>query len=493
VTPDDPSPLSPLPVELTHDEAPVSAQRPAWRKRAVVLGVIMALVGGAVALVLSRDGVPSPTKALAEVREFVSDEGTATWVSTSESTHAPKAGDLGYSSSSRSRATGELRLPDRAHRVVDAGDYAHELILNGNEQYVRSAGSRTELAKEQWMRWTSGDAAPPMGAIAAGAVLGNEGAFAVATAAGIMSTFACGAPLDLGLLFSKLASPERVAPNRIRATVKLAEVTPEPVRRDIERLRAELETAKADAAADGEGEDLESFDDAVPSLDGTLTVTIEYGPGGRLDLLVFDRAQELAVDRSTVHEEVRFADWGKPVTIESPDPAQVDRTPDIDEDGLAEVQKRYPVMAPTAPPAGWALHSVTVEGSHADSETCEAVELEYASADLAEAMAGPDAEDEPPVVFLATVAPDCEWLDHLLPDMSKARRVRVGRATARLVAETEDNYYSYISEGLTAVLELNGVTVVASSNLPEAQFLEVLKSLAPLDLSKQTIAPPYGG
>lgn len=472
------------PAVLDLSAEPSGGKQRSWQYPALVVAVVVTLLGGVLALVMSREGEPTPTEALAEVREFVKDARTATFVATSESTSAPKSGDVGHSSTSRSRATGQVQLPDRAHVVSDDGDYASEIIVVGNEHFMREADNVAALAGERWERWTFGEDDKADGGPSA--YLGGPGGLAVGTAAEFLSAFGPGASMDLDELFEKLKDPERLDDRRIRATAKLADLVPEEVKREIEELRAKIEAEAKEHGEDPESDD-EGFEAALPSLDGTLTATIEYGDDGRLDVLTFDFEQDMGDDRSIDREEIRFADWGKPFTIEPPAGDQVDRTPHIDEDLLAQAQSRFTVYAPSAPPAGWELQSLTVEEHDDEIETCESVDLGYTPADVD--PRDYDGEDEePPALALSSMASSCEWLADSLPDMEDARRVRIGPWTGRLIEITSEDFISPLLDGLTVVITIGGTTVMASSNLPEAQFLAVLRTLAPIDLAKQPVA-----
>lgn len=444
----------------------------------IAVAVAVLLVGGVLALALWPEGEPSPTAVLAEVREFVDDSRTATFEVLSESSTEPDAGDVGHSSTSRSRATGRLRLPDAAYAQIEDGDWVTELISIGNDQYTREAGDTHELQDTQWVKWSvpeAGDDGATDGAAPPGAALEH---MVVDTATSVLSSLSAGTVTELDVLLDRLKDPERLDGNRIRATATVADLVPDEMQRTVEEMQAQFET---ETAADDESVDL---DPQFPSFDARVTATIEYGPEGRLDVLELQLVDDTDDERSTHRDVIRFADWGKPVSIEPPSADRIDETPHVDEEKLAKVQQRYPVFAATAPPDGWKLLSLYVEDRDEESETCESVSVEYGREDDQDAAS----EEDPPAIEVVTVEPGCTWLNDNLPDMSTARQVRVGTFTARLIADAEDNYFTFLSEGLTAVLDIRGTTVVAASNLPEAQFLQVLRTLAPIDLARQPIA-----
>lgn len=455
-----------LVVELTDEQTPAPGRR-RWVVPSVAVGVAVVLIGALVGLLLSRDEKePTPTEVLAEVHEFVDEARTATFVSTAEHTFSPESGDgLGHSSTSRSRATGQFQLPDRAHVVVDEGDWAHEYVVNGKERYDRTAEGVAGLAAEKWVRWTVSDA-PPDTAVDFGGPAGSAASFLAMFGEDMA---------DFTELFDKLKNPERIAPNRVRASVPLADVVPDEVKQMIERFRQQIaEEGDEDGAM-------------LPSFDGTLTVTVDYGAEGRLDVLLLEVDQDEGDDRAVDKEEIRFADWGQAVTILVPGVDQIDATPHIEEELLAAAQQRFTVFAPT-PPAGWKLQSATVEEADAESESCESVDLQYGPGDVDVQSFDFEEGEEPPMLTVSSTEPSCQWADDYVPELESPRRVRVGGVTAQVGALAEDEYYGFFSEGSAAVLTLQGTPVVVATNLSEAELVAALRSLAPLDLSKQPIA-----
>ena len=488
-------------VDLAGGDGDVELPARRWRYRALVIGLVLVLLGGVGALLLTPDGEPTPDEVLSEIRGFVREQRTATFTGVSENTYGPgtDSAGVGHSSTSRSQLTGEFRLPDQLHVVTDSGYWADETIVHGNDVFSRDAESKAELAGEQWEKW---DAEPLRGGFPGmnpNPLVPNA---ALDAAAGFMTAMGAGFPVDLDTLFAKLSKAEEVGPNRIQATVKIGDLVPEEVRRAFEQQKAEFDTAveqakaaAAAAAAGGADEAIGDFDEfdfedvgeAVFDLnfEVALTVTVAYGSDGRLDSLVFDSTDDLG-DGEVVkeHEEFHFANWGQPVAITLPGADQVDATPHLDEEGLARLQQRTTVMGLSAPPAGWVLGTLSVHEDDAESETCDAVEIHYYLADEAQMEA---TMDMPPFISVASVAP-CEWLEHNVPDMEDARIARVGAWTAKVVDDAVDNMFTSLDDGLTAVLDVGGTTVVAACNLPEAEFLKVLRSLAPFDLAKQPVA-----
>lgn len=460
-----------------------------WRYRALAIGLVLVLLAGAGALLLTPDGEPTPAQVLRDVRGFIDEERTATITAVMESTYgSPDDPDF---EPEVSRLSGQIHLPDQA-RVLTEDEYSvEETLVVGRDVYYRSADSKAELASEVWEKFnanamwgfgTSGMTPPP-----------DVDSAALEDAAAFMSTFSAGFPLDLSTLFDKLARAERLSPTEVKATVTVGELIPAEVRKVLEateaefRRRAQELDEKDEEEAEFEDVEIEpggEFDEDVEvssdfNFEVPLTVTVGYGPKGRLDALTFDIEEGSGDDYSKDHQVFRFTNWGRPVDITPPTGAQVELTPTIDEAALAEMQKQTPVMALGAPPVGWVLASAEVED---DEEGCLSSGLEYRPA-----QAGADFMlDDPPIINVATLSPGCrDELEEDLPDMAKAKSVRIGAWTAKLSADVDVHADGH----LVAVLTVNGATVLASSTLPEDQFVAALRSLSPLDLAKQPLLP----
>jgi hypothetical protein len=456
-----------------------AAELPArrWRYRALAIGLLVLLLGGAGALLLTPDGEPTPAQVLRDVRGFVNAERTATITGVSESRYgAPDDPDV---DTEVSRLSGQIHLPDRA-LVINEDDYSvEETLVSGADVYYRSADSKAELAAEVWEKLSvggawgfgAGVAAPPPDVDSA----------ALEDAAAFLTTFSAGFPLDLNTLFERLSNAERVSPTEVKASVTLGELIPDDVRKVLEateeqfRRQAEMEAAEEEPE---EEEDVVVESNSDFDFDVPLDVTVGYGPKGRLDSLTFDVEEGSGDDYTKEHQVFRFSDWGRPVDITPPTGDKVELTPTIDEAALAEMQKQTPVMALGLPPAGWVLIVADVD----DDAECMSANLEYGPAEGWSEFN----MDSPPLIHIATLSPGCQdELEEDLPELANARTVRIGVWTAKLSDDAE----GYTDEGgLVAVLSVNGATVVATSTLPEDQFLAALRSLVPLDLAKQPLA-----
>lgn len=91
-------------------------------------------------------------------------------------------------------------------------------------------------------------------------------------------------------------------------------------------------------------------------------------PPGRVEL-VLDADRRPTVLRVTVegatashHSEVRFTDWGASIEIGVPE-GEIDETPWLDEEALAEARAGVTPLAPTALPEGWVIVGIDAFGA----------------------------------------------------------------------------------------------------------------------------------
>lgn len=434
------------PIELAPEELPVTR----WRYRALAVGLAVVLVGGLAAVLLAPGGGDTPAQALREIRRFVSEQRTATVTGESTTWLQEEGGPEPVTT----RLSGQIRLPDEAHIVSEEDGYADETLVAGGSVYGRSAGGKEELAGEKWER--RGPASDD----------GDDGD----DDARLVAAMSAGIPLDLDALFGRLSDARRVGPAQMRGTVSLGDLLPDEVRRLME--------AQSPAFDEDELEGTDLPERGITATDEytvefgfhvELVITIGYGPGGRLDSLLIEAEDASDPEDATKdRDEFHFSNWGAPVDIAPPAADQVDLTPGIEEEALAEFQRHATVMALSPPPAGWALAFASVVERDDVNRRCPSAELQYFSDD--------DQPGAPGGILVSTIAPGCPWRDGRLPsNQPPARTVRVGAFQAQV---TDDG------DGLTAVLTVDGATVVVSSGLAEAAFLDALRGLAPLDLSR---------
>ena len=454
--------------------APAAALRPPPpRYRAAVIATTVLFLA-AVAGLLVVPGTEAPAQTLARVTAFVRSERTARFTDDSTTTYGPAAaGELGHTSTNRSRAAGEIRLPDESHVVVDEGGSLSEQVVVEQGAFARWGDSRGDLAAASWVplprpsellgrlmahsHEAVAKATPDGNAIVVGNEASPEIGAALEAADGFFS--ATSFPLDLGRLFDRLTDVEHAGAHRLHGKAKAADLLPPEYKAFIPA--------------------------GFAALEATIDVAVVYGGGGRLDALTLEYTTTFDDDRETERHDVRFRDWGVPVDIAAPVPSLIDRTPTIDEARLARVADMT-VLAPTPVPSPWTLASAEVQERDEEVEECGSVTLTYLRADV-DSAAYLGRDDDPPTVSITSVPVSCPWLENVRLDAEGARTVAVGAATALIVDNVDDNTYAYLGDGVTAALTIGSTYVLASTNAGEPVLLGMLGALAPLDLSAQPI------
>ena len=447
---------------LTELEGPAAPRTERWAKRILGTSCILLLCGGllGLAVVGNTKGV-SPAAELARLQEFVEKAKSARITATTTSEQRDGEGDLGSSYKDTSRITGSVVLPDRSQWVEEDGTTAYEGILVPGASYTREADSREELAGEQWIYEAVTDPEPTPGAPVPSDF---EPVAEVASAFGAV---------DFIDLLRAAEAPIRVGPHTIKVKIDVAKLP--------------------------EFQDPEDEDAPLPVMTAELTSTSE----GRLDRLVLrmvEKDPEMGDFSGTA--DVRFTDWGTPLTITAPDKAAVDPTPGIAEDDLAAFDAT-PLLGLRRLPAGWALLSAEVFTSEEDADEeagdCPEVSLSYGdpTAELAaeqleleattdedyEAIAWPDS------IEVSLTAADCgSW--KAFQDVD-GQAITLGGRPATIMRGTESN-----EDYATTVQLIVGATrVLIESDAPEATTRAAASDLVPFDLATQPVhrqAPPVG-
>lgn len=152
--------------------------------------------------------------------------------------------------------------------------------------------------------------------------------------------------------------------------------------------------------------------------------------------------------------------WDAPVTIVAPDPEDVDPTPEVDEEGLAEFDA-VPILQPAAIPEEWGLMSAYVVAEEESWEGCEQVNLYYTLKD-----AGFD--DEVPYLDVYEFEKSC----------SEGRP----RRSTDLRAGPYSGFIAFESDGTNTGEIVVGKTVVQfESDLEPEVIALVLGDLVPFD------------
>jgi hypothetical protein len=376
-------------------------QAPAQPRRAPLLAVLAGVVAVAVGagVVATRGGGGADAdEALADAAEALEAAGSYRLAVTMEDrVTTGEAGGAGSDTTTRTLIQGEVSGED--WRVVsDAGDWADESVGVGGRMYVRSADDADALAAEPWVEYP---AVPPL----SDDEIIDQLVWMAAPMDGMGETVDGGGYVEPGdpPTANEPLSPEDAA---------FAEEMLVPT------LGALYLGGYGDPTADavtmtpgGFAEAFGSFEDAevVAEDAGGLTLQATRSlpadaaervgmslPPGRIEL-VLDAHRRPTVLRVTVEgerashrSEVRLSDWGAAIDILVPE-GEIDQTPWLDEEAVAEARAELTPLAPTVVPEGWVrvlidampYDSYDDEGEYIGSDACPQLDLVYAPADVA--------------------------------------------------------------------------------------------------------------
>ncbi|MEY2476301.1 MAG: hypothetical protein QOG87_1616 [Actinomycetota bacterium] len=444
-------------------DGPAAPRAERWAKRILATSTMVLLSASLVGLAVvgNTKGV-SPAKELARVQAFVEQATSARMVATSTSEQRTGDGELGSSFKDTSRMQGALALPDRSQWVEEDGVSAYETIVVPGAAYYREAESREELAAEQWVHEAIEPTRTPGLSV-------SPDLMPVADVAG---AFAAG---DLIELLDAASAPTRVGPHTIKVSI------------DVSKLEW---FEFGEVRADGEPEP------APPVMTAEITSTSE----GRLDRLVmrFNSGEDSEGGFSDT-TDLRFSNWGSPVTITAPDAAAIDPTPGIAENALAAFDA-MPLYGLRRLPAGWELFGAEVwtteENADTESGDCPEVSLSYgnpAEMEAFEQSAASVTSDEefetmtwPATIDVSLTPAGCDsWnvLEGGEPITLGGRRGTIVRST-----NTEEEYATSIQ------LVVGTTRMLIESDGPEAPTLSAASDVVPFDLATQPVhhEPPPG-
>ena len=211
-------------------------------------------------------------------------------------------------------------------------------------------------------------------------------------------------------------------------------------------------------------------DDVVRSLSTTGELTVERDgtprrmvingrnsiPGGAADLILETTA------------DYRFSDWGKPLDFTVPSEADIDITPEIEEEEVAAF-RIVPVYQPRGIPAGWILEYADVLDEYETEEECPEVELDYTD------------PDDPDQGYLWLYQLEASCADLVMP--RDAEPFKAGPYQGWIIVDED--------EGNSAQIVVDKTVVQADTDLSPASLSRILGDLVPLDLS-QTPSPIPG-
>lgn len=296
------------------------------RTAVVIIGMVVAIVAvlsGAVAVVLLNDGVDAETL-LERATEFVDEQDGVHFEGRLTVEFADTEAD--ETITTRTRMEGDTNFEDS--RVVgQQGGFHTEVVQIGRMIYERNADSKAGLVDEKYAAFDLDEEAKRSGVVAPGDP-GSEPSRA-------------GEPATLRQLLKGAREPKIVSHDGGEYV-----------------LRADVSRA-AFAGTDAEG---------TARLDLTVTDDGEVR-SARIDVTSDE-------DDSHVVGLYDFSRWGRTVELAAPPAALIDPTPFIDEEDLA-AWKDAPLLSPRSMPRGWILDGAYVVPEEETAEECEQVALDY--------------------------------------------------------------------------------------------------------------------
>jgi len=318
--------------------------------------------------------------------------------------------------------------PDRTRTVTRSGGFLFETLSVGDELWTRFAESDDELADRKWT--------------ASGADGSEEGPSGRGDGFGGFQ--GPGAPEDADAgnvirLIDRAVAPTIVA-RADGETVVRADLVPRAEAptgfKEVNRGSAEF------TLADG-GRPVRTVVNQILEIDGSEEFDI---PGFTVDYRL----------------DQTYSGWGEPVSLEAPAEADVDRTPSVEEEAIAEFTDA-PLLQPKGIPEGWVLGYADVIPDEFGDTGCDEVEIEYTD---------PDDEDYG-YLYLYESSIDCA--DREAPPGSQPFTAGPNRGWV----ESDDDGYLY------AQIVVGRTVIGADTDLSVASLRRVLSQLEPLDLSRE--------
>ncbi len=382
---------------------------------------------------------PTAEELLAEARRFVVEHKTVAFRATSR--QESSLGSFGFTGEddeevprdqastmvNRAVIEGVAVDPDRTRVVTRSDGSVFESIVVGDETWVRYAGDEDELADRKWTDTGFFDEAfeeePSDG------LFGGFGGF---------FAFASDQESDVGgltRLLDRTVAPSVVSRNGdetvVRAGLDPRDEEPSEV---TERHQGTLEITLAD--------------DGRP-VRSVVEQSIEVEGG-----------DEFPSFRSDSRLEQEFSAWGEPVDVEAPAEADVDRTPNIEEESIADFDDA-PLLQPRGIPEGWVLDYADLVPADESDDGCEQVELDYIDPD----------DESYGYLYLYESASDCADTD--APPDSEPFTAGANRGWI----ESYDDEFTY------AQIVVGGTVITVDTDLSPQSLARVLGQLRALDFS----------
>jgi hypothetical protein len=342
-----------------------------------------------------------------------------------------------------------LSLPGRSHWTEDQGDAAQETIVVPEGLFLREADTASALDLEGWKQYPHPSNELPLGGVPAGPVppgASGPGIHVMVGQAGPVLS-ALGAPAEFTDVLARLTDLTRVSPRVIRGTVDMASVP-------------------------GLSQ--------VPAPLPRVTIELATDTTGRLERLLATSTGTMADEAFTARNEMRFTQWSAPVDVSAPTGDAVDKTPDIDEEGLAAFSAA-PILVPGNLPATSRLidASVAEEGA---AGGCPEVDLTYG--DPSQSLKNPD--DVSSDINVTITPADCDQsaLDGGDPVTIAGHSARIKHGK-----NTDDEY------AVTVEVLVGATRMTVDSDLPDTEILGALRTIVAFDITKQHVytAPSESG
>jgi len=423
----------------------VERGRQAWQMRACGALVTAVFLAGIVGLTIVSPGRSwTPAQQLARVRQFVQDARTAHFTGTSTWQAGTISGQVGHRIEHSTRAEGVLALPNGSHWTEDMGDSATETIVLPDAMFVRDADSTASLAGEQWKQYPREQrksAAPsPVGS-------GSPEPGVISEVGGVFSAF--GAPLEFSGMFDRIKDLRRVSPQVIVGTLDVASLPDFPDGEPVPTVTVEVES-------DTVGRLLRILTTATGTMTAEAPDTANSGD-----------------EKFMARSETRFTHWGVPVDVSAPSAGNVDKTPDVDEEGLAAFSAA-PILVPGALPTAYQLTDGSVS-EPGDAGDCPEADLTYG--DPSQSPADPAAVSSDINVTITPANCDQSAIDGGDPITVAGHPGHIARA------KNSDEEPS-----VTVEIVIGATRMSVDSDLPEAELIAALRTIVPFDLAKQRIA-----
>lgn len=358
---------------------PVAARR--WSRLPLVAGVaaVIVVVAAVALVVTSGDEEPSAAEALERAQAAIAEADSFRMHATSEDRSVTGDADGAGSSTVYRTVTDTQVVVDSSHTTYDGGDWADEAVSIPEGLYSRSADSVEGLADEPWVVLPA-DAFEPLPA-------GDDGRDAFLLHLGLdydgdgevdpdvvedEFTESMVVPALATYYLYGLGSP----------TVGMTTGGPVPLPSGLVDTFGSFQDAEI--VSDAEGELVIATTRSVPA-DLAEGVDVDLPPG-RFEVTLgsddLPTRLRLTVDGADAHytESVDFSDWGADIAIEVPE-GEIDETPWLDEEALADARPTVQALAPTAVPDGLVLSAIDAlpadEADEYGNEPCAQLMLSY--------------------------------------------------------------------------------------------------------------------